>query len=1417
MAIADFIRQHFGEYRALSLPVADPLAYLSDAFRAAAAQARGAATVLFDAMPPRRLDDFFHLRLVQILRGEAAFPALSVVLLQPDDSGPHLAGGFAARFRTGWPFQRCVFVAMDAAFAAAAAVELGMPVAAVDDAATPPTVLNCDIAAEQKIGLQIQPIWGRCGSTTAFQNQVEDLVASGRFTIRIFAECDYRRGATLTHRARRIIPENDRDAGAHINVVAVPPGLDRRLPDEPHASWATALLRTDRCVIEDSAVRRAAGKADIVIANHVERVGLGLQLARTAALILDVHDDLADAHAQIANMGDEPAPGADEWARAAADIQRAVLPIPDLCTHVSLGEEAKLRQLCRNTAIVLPRPYVRPVKPDTSPRYDILIVGDQHAFNIQSVQWFIEQVWQPHLQPCGIQVAIVGRVVGKIDTSRYGSPLLHFLGFVDDLEAVRAACRMTVVPDQGGTGIPVKTLTTLAQGHPMSVTTAGLRGFDPATIDALPACDGAMTLAQDILHVLQDPATLAARAALVRCAYKALHTGRTYCDLMAVLEAPSDDIVAQRMRLWQAALARAEDTPPAQVTTIRLDDEVLFSGTDGDQHMLLAGWHDPEEWGRWMDGADASFRLSFAAPVDLPLRLQMHVVLPPAPPLLLTVRVDGVSFEPVQPRAGRNVWKLPAKPGRSSLIVDLHVSATLCPADTGTSPDDRVLGLGIASVQVVALRGATTQEQSPYRFRLGETFPMNETEWDDQVLAEGWHGPEAWGRWMDGTEAALALAWDEPATTPLGLDLDLVPSPVGATLTAAIDGHRLATIEPKLGSNIVILPLEQIAGRSELVVRLKASAAVCPAEVSNVPDPRRLGVGVRGVRLLPRVPTNTALNTVLPVNAATAPWDLLVDGWHAAEDWGCWGNGSESTLRLNFAEPLRGSVELVLELALPAPDVSLVVSVNGQVLPESPITSGANRWIVPDALATGAVTFAVGLTVSRTVKPSEAGASGDDRVLGIGLRSIYVMPLHAPVIPLDRRVMITAASVPPRLLARGWHPAEAWGCWACAAESVIQLGLAVPLRSRVDLVLDLIMPAPGMAVDVAINGRKLTPAAATEGEHRWPVPGDATEGADELTVALTASRTVRPSESGTSSDDRLLGVGLRALRIVPRDPPVVAAGQMIPVDRDNVPPRLLWEGWHPPEDWGCWSNGADATLRLRVEPPPQDGFLVQLDLAALPDPQPVTLRVNGQERPSRLTVTGRNIWPVRGGSSAQGDLTLNLHVPMPYNPAAIGVSEDDRVLGIGVQAVGIFPLQAPVFACNELIRVQRGMAGDRLLSAGWHRPEAWGCWSMAPTASLHLAFDSVLAGALSLELNLAPPLADQTLMVVVNNVALPAQEVRNGLNIWTLPPRCYLGRFEMQIGLVVERTVCPADDGLSNDNRSLGVGLRSIRVFNEGE
>ena len=73
-------------------------------------------------------------------------------------------------------------------------------------------------------------------------------------------------------------------------------------------------------------------------------------------------------------------------------------------------------------------------------------------------------------------------------------------------------------------------------------------------------------------------------------------------------------------------------------------------------------------------------------------------------------------------------------------------------------------------------------DTAPYRFQFDVAFPVSSGPSGAQVLLDGWHDAEPWGRWTDGAEASLRITLAEPANEPLTLELVIVPSETGANL-----------------------------------------------------------------------------------------------------------------------------------------------------------------------------------------------------------------------------------------------------------------------------------------------------------------------------------------------------------------------------------------------------------------------------------------------------------------------------------------------------------------------------------------------------------------------------------------------------------------------------------------------------------
>jgi len=703
------VRRLYGEPTVATLPGYGPDSDDSWEFELLARHIARSKVVLFGPVPPDRLDGFFRLRLTQILAGRGVHPGLAVILLAAGTAAP--AGGFADRVRTGWPFARSVFVA-DEGDPQVLSRMLSLPVGRIgEDIAQ----VRSEAGAGQKIALQIQYIWRGCGSTTAFENQVESLVRAGYFTIRLFSDGQSRRGSELAALLNSAIAENSVNAGAHVEALAVPTEpLAGQDSEDLEVYWTSFLASAAQARVTDSAVQKAAGRAAAVIANHVEKVGLALTLAPEARIILDTHDDCVISEREWRRR-DGKCETEIRFAEAAAEwFQARIMRIPDICTFVSETELGRLGVLNPRSMLVLPRSYARAEQAGL-PAHNVLLVGDEHVFNIESMRWFLDEVWRPYLEPSSISVAIAGRAGQRIQDRIAPSALLHFLGFVDDLESLRSRCSLTAIPDQSGTGISVKMLTTLTVGHPLVTTSKGLRGLSGAVAGELPSFDSAGEFAADVLALCGDRQRLEERRGAVQRAFRAIADIPDYAALLDALPPLPAETVERRLDVWERIVAPAWARPETVVPLRRANEKgcyvefgmpVPMSGSALDGEIFDRGWHVPEDWGRWTNGTDAYLNIVVGLACDGPIAVTLDVTPSPAGGTI-AVSIDGYRHQAFEQVTGSISWDIPPEltNGKRMLRLGVHASAAVSPASMGDSQDDRVLGVGVRSVTLLRAAG----------------------------------------------------------------------------------------------------------------------------------------------------------------------------------------------------------------------------------------------------------------------------------------------------------------------------------------------------------------------------------------------------------------------------------------------------------------------------------------------------------------------------------------------------------------------------------------------------------------------------------------------------------------------------------------------------------------------------------------
>lgn len=655
------------------------------------------------------LDRLFQIRAHQIHKGRAPAEIRSVAVLCSSGKEPVL-GGLALRVQASWPFRELVLIGETAATAAELSRLLDCPVGEYSSETFSSAVAGSGVrlissaTRGQAVAVQIQPFWGGCGSTTAFENEIEELVALGYFVIRIFVEQHGARGRTLSRAIPRIIAENSVHAAAHLHSVAAPAKLAREVEaDEGEAAekfFSTIRVRNERCTLP-APVLELVQMAQTAIVNHIVNLGLALQICPRARLLLDTHDYFT-RNAFERPAGERSRPGFSSRAQLArmARAESILWSVPDFCTTVSEHEQAVVSRHAARSGIVLPRPYVPRWAFGDRYEWDVFVVADQHDFNIRSVRWFLDVV-RSHPVLRQARIAIAGRVGSHIRAKEYGDlPNVRFLGFVTDLDQVRRVARLSAIPDQGGTGIAVKTLTALAAGHPIVTTKAGVRGLSLDT--DLVTHDKPGPFAREIVQLLEDSTALKARQQQSISAYAKLLGGRSFTRCLAVLPEPDNETVARRQRLVERALLQGREQHGSSADEhVARERHWSFRFGSSAQSILGEGWHSGEAWGRWMDGPLATLEVRLDPPPSGPLILSLRIRRSPARGGRLAISVNGTKLKE---RLARNKlsWRIPEDVSNGSrlLRIELHSSTTYCWADHQNSADRRVVGMGIRSLSI---------------------------------------------------------------------------------------------------------------------------------------------------------------------------------------------------------------------------------------------------------------------------------------------------------------------------------------------------------------------------------------------------------------------------------------------------------------------------------------------------------------------------------------------------------------------------------------------------------------------------------------------------------------------------------------------------------------------------------------------
>jgi hypothetical protein len=298
-----------------------------------------------------------------------------------------------------------------------------------------------------------------------------------------------------------------------------------------------------------------------------------------------------------------------------------------------------------------------------------------------------------------------------------------------------------------------------------------------------------------------------------------------------------------------------------------------------------------------------------------------------------------------------------------------------------------------------------------------------------------------------------------------------------------------------------------------------------------------------------------------------------------------------------------------------------------------------------------------------------------------------------------------------------WTQPDDLGTWTLGNDASLVLYLNEPVETPVMasfLVTDVAVSEehPHLTISVAFNGRSvadwhLGPSRLYD-ERKVFVPLEVLRAQSPLNISFHVDAPRTPDELNWSKGDtRPLGFRLTRFRLDPVRVPKYKLGEVIDFTSGGSAFSYLGPQWTPPDQYGSWTLGPEAILKVGFQAPPVADvpacFVISDCMVAPSAPNlPVQVRANDEVvadwtfGPTRVPHCRSFRVPAELVRTAK-DLTLSFRIPTPRTPAELGWSGDSRPLGIRIAKVmfGEGEIEIPVFRGPE---PDSAWIGERLRS-----------------------------------------------------------------------------------------------------------------------
>ncbi len=324
--------------------------------------------------------------------------------------------------------------------------------------------------------------------------------------------CDqpgYAPGSSWWRDYRRLTPELESAprffAGVSFARFLRPSRFKRLALPYWHGDGAT--MRAGFAEASDLSDGLAAERVDFVHCNHFFCMPVAHRVAGNGSFGAPIALDTIDVQARQFDLINDASrwvlpPRTSFEAMLAQEIE-AMRPAAALL-HLNLDEKTFFEERMPGAPHHLLYPAVRDM-PGRPGGRDILIVASNNAANVESLLWFLREVFPRPLTIAGnVDAGVRAKDAGLFERHREA-----FAGRVDDLGALYARAKLVLLPTIDGTGLSIKAVEAMSSGLPLIATRLAFRGMaiEPANLRNVALADDAEAFAAALRQAADGPAS----------------------------------------------------------------------------------------------------------------------------------------------------------------------------------------------------------------------------------------------------------------------------------------------------------------------------------------------------------------------------------------------------------------------------------------------------------------------------------------------------------------------------------------------------------------------------------------------------------------------------------------------------------------------------------------------------------------------------------------------------------------------------------------------------------------------------------------------------------------------------------------------------------------------------------------------